>query len=57
MIDVLPYAVGLGVVIKKLSASESSVVEPGSWDDWIPGQENSLSLPLDYKMRGSFSHQ
>jgi len=48
----LPYAVGTSVIVRKLAAAKNPVTEPGSWDDWIPGEENQSSLPVDYELRG-----
>ena len=52
MNEVLPYPVGLAVIVTKLSACKIPVTEPSSWDDWNYTGNNSLSLPVDYEMQG-----
>ena len=52
MIESLPYSAGSFLEIRKIAASKNPVTEPGSWDEWMPGKENTGSLPVDYVMRG-----
>ena len=52
MNEVLPYPVGLAVIVTKLSACKNPVMEPSSWDEWNFTETNYLSLPVDYEMQG-----
>jgi len=52
MKDSLPYFIGTPVRVRKLCTCENPLVGPGSWADWKPGEQNNLSLPTDYELRG-----
>lgn len=52
MDDFLPFPVGSFVKITKLSACPNPVSETSEWDDYVIGEENVRSLPVQYFMRG-----
>ena len=46
-------AAGTLVEIRKVSASDNPMVEPGAWDCWVMGSpHNAGSLPVGYTLRG-----
>jgi len=49
----LPYPSGSLVEVSKIDASDEPIIQPGSWEKWVPGSANNTgSCPVGYTMQG-----
>ena len=52
MNDSLPFPIDTFVIIKKIAASKNPVSKPGFWTNWVFGEQNTDSPPVEYEMIG-----